>query len=93
MDRKNQERMVQRRVLRCHEGSSRPVTRAAMAKANGMVNPTYPRYRLGGWMAMAGFCSRGFMPSPSGCGGCVAKGWAANSCTARKKAVVAMVVA
>jgi hypothetical protein len=38
--RKNQAKIVQRRVLRIQALPRRPVMRAAMAKANGIVNPT-----------------------------------------------------
>src|SRR6266571_2030770 len=41
--RKNQEGMFRRRVVRNHVSSRRPVARAAMAKADGRVRPTYAR--------------------------------------------------
>src|SRR5712671_6586537 len=63
--RMNQERMVNRRVVRNQVSSRRPVASAAMANANGTVSPTYPTYRQGGWIAMNGFCSCGFIPNPS----------------------------
>ena len=35
-----------------------------MAKANGTVNPTYPRYRIGGWNSTSTwFCSSGLGPA------------------------------
>ena len=46
------ETLVQRRTARSHPSSSWPEASAAMPKANGMVIPTNPRYRSGGWMAM-----------------------------------------
>ena len=27
--------------------------------------PTYPKYRIGGWIAKAGSCKIGFRPNPS----------------------------
>ncbi len=40
---KNHEKMVHRRVVRIHWSPSRPLISAARAKANGIVNPIYPR--------------------------------------------------
>tara|TARA_B100000408_G_C10304171_1_gene225971 strand:- start:1045 stop:1323 length:279 start_codon:yes stop_codon:yes gene_type:complete len=40
------------------------VTNAAIAKANGTEKPTYPRYKVGGCMAIVKFCKRGFRPLP-----------------------------
>ncbi len=57
---------VQRRVSTNQPSPSRPVTRAPIAKAKGTVNPTNPRYRIGGWNAMSGlFCNSGLGPGPS----------------------------
>ena len=37
-----------------------------MAKENGTVNPTKPRYKKTGWKAMSGLsCKSGFGPAPS----------------------------
>ncbi len=38
---------------------------APSAKAKGTVNPTYPRYSIGGWITISGYCRRGFSPLPS----------------------------
>jgi hypothetical protein len=43
VDRKPHETSVQRRVTLSHPSPTRPVTRAATAKAKGTVKPTYPR--------------------------------------------------
>ena len=62
--RKIHEASVQRRVVRIQSSDNRPVMSAAMAKANGTVNPMNPRYRNGGWTAMSGwFCSSGSGPA------------------------------
>src|SRR3989304_1150166 len=64
--RKNQEASVQRRVARIHSSSRRFVAMAAMAKAKGMVNPTYPRYCVGGGEENPRVWRRGGQPCPSG---------------------------
>jgi hypothetical protein len=46
------ETIVHRRTEVIHVESSRRVTSAAMAKANGTDSPTYPRYSSGGWLCM-----------------------------------------
>src|SRR5215210_3049058 len=51
---KNQARSAHRRTAASHSASSRLVTNAAIANANGIVVPTYPRYRFGGWIAIPG---------------------------------------
>src|SRR3954467_9623959 len=38
-----------RRVASSQPSPTRPVIKAAIANANGTVNPTNPRYRIGGW--------------------------------------------
>ena len=43
---------VQRRVATIHRSSTRRDASAAIANTNGMVRPTYPRYRSGGWATM-----------------------------------------
>ena len=63
---KPQAATVQRLVDASHPSPRRPVASAATAKAKGTVNPTYPRYRIGGWNAMSmWFCSSGLGPGPS----------------------------
>jgi hypothetical protein len=39
---------VHRRVIRIHRSERVPDSNAPMAKANGTVKPTKPRYRKGG---------------------------------------------
>jgi hypothetical protein len=54
-------------VIRIQASLTRPVTSAAIANANGTVNPMNPRYRNGGCAAMSGwFCRSGSGPLPSG---------------------------
>ena len=60
---------VQRRVVWIQASPGWRVISEPMAKANGTANPTYPRYSMGGWMAMAGYCSSGLSPWPSCTGG------------------------
>src|SRR3954453_3121640 len=57
---------VQRRVVWIQASPGWRVINEPMAKANGMEKPTYPRYSIGGWIAMAGYCRRGLRPLPSG---------------------------
>src|SRR5665213_2644404 len=38
---------------------------APIANANGILVATYTRQRFGGWIAIPGFCSCGFIPRPS----------------------------
>ena len=38
---------------------------AAKADENIIDDPTYPKYKIGGWIANAGSCSIGFNPKPS----------------------------
>ena len=65
--RKIQAEIVHRRVIRIHASLTRPVINAAIANANGTVNPMNPRYRNGGCAAINGwFCSSGSGPRPSG---------------------------
>src|SRR6516165_6698359 len=56
---------VQRRVVRIQLSPSCLVMSEAMAKEKGTTIPTYPRYNMGGWITMAGYCSAGFSPLPS----------------------------
>ena len=64
--RKIQAVIVHRRVTRIHASLTRPVINAAIANANGTVNPMNPRYRNGGCAAISGwFCSNGSGPRPS----------------------------
>src|SRR5690242_18788424 len=66
---------IQRRASSTPPSAARPETRAATTRANGTVSPTYPRYNVGGWIAIHGFKRRGFMPAPSAAGkGTVANG-------------------
>ena len=52
-----------RRVATNQPSPTRPVISAAIAKANGTVNPTKPRYRIGGWNSTRmWFCSNGLGP-------------------------------
>ena len=83
---------VQRRVSSSQPSPSRPVASEAMAKANGTVNPTYPRYRTGGWNAMSTwFWSSGLGPGPSnpGHGSNRPNGWAGPASSRKKKAQTA----
>jgi hypothetical protein len=68
---------------------------AAMAKAKGTAQPTKPVYRLGGWMIIYAFCSRGFMPCPSKCAPevTVQNGLAAKSISTAKNIVIDINVA
>ena len=50
--RKNHASSVHRRVVVIHRVSSRPLSSADTAKANGMVNAVKPRYSVGGWMVI-----------------------------------------
>ena len=54
-DRNSHETMVHRRTARSQESSRYPVISAAIPNANGMVIPTNPVYRDGGWIAIYGF--------------------------------------
>ena len=38
--------------------------RAANSKLKTKENPTYPKYKKGGWIANRGSCKIGFNPSP-----------------------------
>ena len=38
---------------------------AARADENIIDDPTYPKYKIGGWIAKAGSCSIGLRPKPS----------------------------
>ncbi len=41
---------VHLRTVRIQRSPRLPVTRAAMQKAKGTVNPTYPMYSVSGWI-------------------------------------------
>ena len=87
--RKPQANSVHRRVAICHPSPIRPVTSEAMAKAKGMVKPTNPRYRSGGWKATSGLsCRRTFGPRPltDAAPDTVWKGSAGPAMRAKKKA-------
>ena len=68
---------------------SSPVLRASReprAKEKGMVMPTRPAIRAGGWKNIPKWVSKGLMPSPSaGTKGSLSKGLAITAMTARKK--------
>src|SRR5579864_116477 len=67
-----------------------PAARAAMTIEKGTVRPTYPKYSVGGWIAIQGFNSSGFMPRPSsGANGTVANGDATAVNISRKNAATA----
>ncbi len=94
MDRNSQDTMVHLRIAWSQPTSRRFETSAAIAKANGMVMLMYPRYSMGGWITMPGFCSCGLSPLPSaGVNGSRSKGLDANSVTITKNRVVADVMA
>ena len=57
---------VQRRVVWIQPSPGCRVMSEPMANAKGTANPTYPRYSMGGCMAIAGYCSSGLSPLPSG---------------------------
>ena len=38
---------------------------AARAEEKIIDEPTYPKYKIGGWIAKAGSCKIGFKPNPS----------------------------
>ena len=38
---------------------------AAKAEEKIIDEPTYPKYKIGGWIAKAGSCKIGFNPKPS----------------------------
>src|SRR5215472_11515435 len=57
---------VQRRVVWIQPSPGCRVISDPIANANGTANPTYPRYNIGGWIAIAGYCSSGERPLPSG---------------------------
>ncbi len=59
--------MVQRRVMWIHFSPGYRIISAPSANAKGTANPTYPRYSIGGWITISGYCSSGFSPKPS-CG-------------------------
>ena len=67
---------------------------APSAKAKGTVKPTYPRYSMGGWMTISGYCRRGFSPVPSaGSAPCMmANGCAAKFRISRKKTCTAAMI-
>ena len=45
----------------------RYILRQVAAKAEEKIidEPTYPKYKIGGWIAKAGSCKIGFNPKPS----------------------------
>src|SRR3954466_8396536 len=79
--------IVQRRVMWIHFSPGYFMISAPSAKANGTEKPTYPRYSIGGWMTISGYCSSGFKPLPSSGGlpGSMANGCAAKFSSKRKK--------
>ena len=40
-------------------------TEAARDDENIIEEPTYPKYKIGGWIAKAGSCNIGLRPNPS----------------------------
>ena len=38
---------------------------AASVEEKIIEEPTYPKYKIGGWIAKAGSCKIGFRPNPS----------------------------
>ena len=38
---------------------------AARVEEKIIEDPTYPKYKIGGWIAKAGSCKIGFKPNPS----------------------------
>ena len=91
IERKPHATSVVRRTSASHPSPNRPVMSAATAKENGIVNPTYPRYSIGGWNAISGwFCSNAFGPRPSkGTRATFSKGCAGPSISAKKKSAIA----
>src|ERR1035441_505553 len=64
--RKTHANKVQRRVSPSQPSLRRPVTSVAIAKENGTVRPTKPRYSKTGWKAISGLsCRSGFGREPS----------------------------
>src|ERR1700731_4869401 len=57
--------IVHRRVMWIHFSPGYRIINAPSANANGTENPTYPRYSIGGWITISGYCSSGFNPNPS----------------------------
>src|SRR5690242_20318940 len=87
MPRNNQAASANRRVTAIQSLRRRPVTRAPIANANGIVSSVYPEYSIGGWIIMLGCRSSGSRPEPSGGGiELVANGLAKNTVIAVKKA-------
>ena len=57
----------------------------------GMLIPTRPAIRAGGWKNIPKWVSSGLMPCPSGTGkGSLAKGFAMNPITARKNTSISI---
>ena len=84
--------IVHRRVSVIHSSPTRPVMRAASAKANGTAKPVNPRYRATGWVIMPVSSRSGFSPRPSGgIGESRSKGGAGSAITRRKKAAMASI--
>ncbi len=77
--RNSQAASANRRVTAIQSEPSRPVIRAPIANANGIVSSVYPEYSIGGWIIMLGCRSSGSRPAPS-VGGLpvVANGFAKN---------------
>ncbi len=64
--RKPQATSVHTRVRLSHSEPGALSMRADMANANGTAIPTYPKYSIGGWIAIRmWFCRSGFGPRPS----------------------------
>ena len=55
-------------TISSHSISELPLIKKAIAHANGIPKPTYPKYKVGGWITKAGSCSTGFMSAPLGGG-------------------------
>ena len=51
-------------TISSHSISELPLIKKAIAHANGIPKPTYPKYKVGGWITKAGSCSTGFMSAP-----------------------------
>src|SRR5438105_3471908 len=75
----SQEPSVHRRTDSSQRASVRPVTSAAIANEYGTAMHTYPRYSVGGWMAMYGFCSDGSSPAGIDPAGAAANGEETNA--------------
>ena len=67
---------IQGRVTLAQSLSNFLLNKPANAKDQTIDNPTYPRYKNGGWNANPGSWRRGFKPTPSiGAGSSIRKGF------------------